>query len=411
MASVFQITYTKPSPDGNGRIRRRTKKFWLEFRDSRGVIRRVPGTRDKRATEAMAAKFEREAAMGAAFGYAAEQVDRSIEDHVQGYDAFLQAKGVTDGWRKESVARLRVLITKTGARRLVDISMIAVARVLRDLEEGRSKRTRNAYLRSLRAFVAWAIADRRLAPEARPLDPVRLRDERNDPARPRRSIAPGELARLMAAALRRPLLTVGPRVTPERRLTLELRGRERALVYSCLFLTGLRVGELAGLRWRDVRFVESPAPILASLPSVVVESRVTGIATVQGKSRKTEQVPLVPWLVEQLVAWRRLRPGGPGDRIFKIPSQFVRVLRRDLAEAGIAYRDAEGKYLDVHSIRHSTATFLAVAGVAPRVAQAAMRHKNIDLTMNTYVDMALLDVGKALATLPISDLPALGGGS
>jgi len=40
------------------------------------------------------------------------------------------------------------------------------------------------------------------------------------------------------------------------------------------------------------------------------------------------------------------------------------------------------------------------AGVAPRVAQAAMRHSSIDLTMNIYTDPTLLDVAGAINALP-----------
>ena len=46
-------------------------------------------------------------------------------------------------------------------------------------------------------------------------------------------------------------------------------------------------------------------------------------------------------------------------------------------------------------------------GVAPRTAQAAMRHSSIDLTMNVYTDPALLDVHGALDALP--SLPLDGG--
>ena len=42
-------------------------------------------------------------------------------------------------------------------------------------------------------------------------------------------------------------------------------------------------------------------------------------------------------------------------------------------------------------------------GVSPRTAQAAMRHSNIDLTMNVYTDPKLLDVQGALDSLPSLD--------
>ena len=66
----------------------------------------------------------------------------------------------------------------------------------------------------------------------------------------------------------------------------------------------------------------------------------------------------------------------------------------------IAKRDERGRTTCVHSLRHSFATMLSRAGVAPRVAQAAMRHSSIDLTMQIYTDPKLLDVSGALRALP-----------
>ena len=47
-----------------------------------------------------------------------------------------------------------------------------------------------------------------------------------------------------------------------------------------------------------------------------------------------------------------------------------------------------------------------MAGVPPRVAQAAMRHSSIHLTMNVYTDPTLLDVGGAINALPDLSLEA-----
>jgi hypothetical protein len=92
--------------------------------------------------------------------------------------------------------------------------------------------------------------------------------------------------------------------------------------------------------------------------------------------------------------------------VFTVPAGLVRILDRDLQLAGIPKCDERGRTVDVHALRYSFGTHLSKAGVAPRVAQAAMRHSTIELTMNVYTDPKLLDVAGAINKLP--ELP-LGG--
>ncbi len=54
----------------------------------------------------------------------------------------------------------------------------------------------------------------------------------------------------------------------------------------------------------------------------------------------------------------------------------------------------------MHPLSHTFGTHLSKNGVAPRTAQAAMRHSSLDLTMNVYTDPSLLDVAGALEALP-----------
>ncbi len=124
------------------------------------------------------------------------------------------------------------------------------------------------------------------------------------------------------------------------------------------------------------------------------------------KNRRAAEIPLREDLVEDLKNWLadRTAVNQPEDAddapLLSVPQQLVKSLDRDLAVAGIAKRDTRGRTLDVHSLRHSFATLLSVGGTAPRVAQAALRHSDIGLTMNTYTDPKLLDVSSALLRLP-----------
>ena len=59
-------------------------------------------------------------------------------------------------------------------------------------------------------------------------------------------------------------------------------------------------------------------------------------------------------------------------------------------------------------MRRTFAAPLRKGNVAPRSAQAAMRHSSLDLTMNVYTDPQLLDVAGALEALPELSLGADG---
>ncbi|MGI9495838.1 MAG: tyrosine-type recombinase/integrase, partial [Mariniblastus sp.] len=89
----------------------------------------------------------------------------------------------------------------------------------------------------------------------------------------------------------------------------------------------------------------------------------------------------------------------------KLQSGLVRILNRDLAAADIPEVDKYGRSIDVHVLQHTFATLLSNSGVAPRIAQAVMRHSNLRLTMNTYTDQKQLDIYGAFNNLPLLNSP------
>ena len=186
---------------------------------------------------------------------------------------------------------------------------------------------------------------------------------------------------------------------------LERLGRERALIYKTLVLTGLRKGELASL---TVGQLELDGP----MPFVVLNAA-------DEKNRQGSTIPLRLDLANDLRDWLSDAPNPAtlrlrNDRgirdskrlLFTVPAGLVRILNRDLLAAGIDKADERGRTIDVHALRHSFGTLLSKGGVAPRTAQAAMRHSKIDLTMNVYTDPKLLDVYGALDSLPSLNLDA-----
>jgi integrase len=279
-------------------------------------------------------------------------------------------------------------------------------------------------------------------------------DEKTDRRRQRRAMTEAELVKLLEVARWRPLAEYGRRTIakdeterkgkrsnwtlapltlddlpaaverarqrlanrPDFITKLERLGHERALIYKTLVLTGLRKGELASLTVGQLH-LDGSHPF-AELHAADEKNR-------QGSQiaiRDDLAADLRDWLtvevkhptqaknaenaILRMPAMDKLSTGSP---LFNIPGQLVKILDRDLKAAGIAKIDDRGRTLDVHALRHSFGTLLSRGGVAPRTAQAAMRHSSIDLTMNVYTDPRLLDVHSAvdsLPSLPISSSPS-----
>jgi integrase len=411
--------------DGAERIILESPYYVAKYRDGAGVVQIVAtGCRDEQAARRVLADLERRAELvrsgviTAGEDGAAQHQGALFAEHLEAYLASLEAAGACPEHRKERRRQLRRLAVDCGWRTLADLRRDGCERwVASHTRNGMGARTRNSYLTSAVAFGNWAVETGRLL--RNPFDRIPRADEKVDPRRQRRAMTETELGQLLNVARERPLLDAltvrkGPRkgeryadVRPEVRQRLELLGRERALIYKSLLLTGLRKGELASLT-------------VASL-HLDADVAFAQLAAADEKNREGNAIPIRndlagdirQWLADKLARLQaeavrtgapipaRLPPDAP---LFDVPDKLCKILNRDLRLAGIPKSDDRGRVLDVHALRHTFGTLLSKGGVAPRTAQAAMRHSKIDLTMTVYTDPKLLDVRGALDALPALSL-------
>jgi integrase len=453
MGSVFKKTYTKPLPAGAELFSRKGQRFarWKDrkgktrtaavttgkngtdrlllespvyvakYRDGAGVVQEVStGCRDEQAARQVLADLERRAELVRA-GVLTSAEDRiaqhqatPIAEHFAAFDQHLTAKGDSDLHRSCLAQRLHRLAAECAFGTLADLHREGLERWLAARSaEGMAARTRNHYRDALVTFGNWCVVTNRLP--TNPFAAIAKLNEKADPRRQRRAMEETELVRLLDVARRRPLLDAATvrrgkrkgeayaRLRDETRDRLELLGRERALTYKTLVLTGLRKGELASLTVAQLHLDDA-------IPFVALDAA-------DEKNREGNEIVLRDDLAEDLRQWladklarmqaeaRKARepiPNRlPGDTlVFEVPTGLLRILNRDLRLAGIPKRDERGRTLDVHALRTTFGTLLSKGGVAPRTAQAAMRHSDIKLTMQVYTDPKLLDVRGALDTLP-----------
>ena len=436
---------------GTPRIIMEAGTYTAKYRDGQGIVQIVKtGCRDKRAAQAVLSRLVsraenvRSGLMTADQDRAADHHQVPIADHVAAYLEHLRAKTVR-GRRVSTAHRANVeqnlnrVIAECCISRLADITRTVLETWMNRIEsEGMGARTRNTHRAAIVAFCNWCVETGRFP--ANPLARLCKADERSDRRRCRRALTEDELRRLLRAARLRPLAEHGRetirRPPTERKgrrtwtkapLTpknigaanarglevlrekpgliaeLEHIGRERALAYKTLMLTGLRKGELASLTVGQVK-LDGPRPHLDLLAK-------------DEKAGRGAVIPLRPDLAADLRSWLNERLAAiqtesraNGDAIparlpttaplLSMPSDAIRAFNRDLEAAGIPKSDDQKRTVDLHALRHTFATHLSKRGVAPRTAQAALRHSTLDLTMNVYTDPRLLDVAGALDVLP-----------
>lgn len=215
----------------------------------------------------------------------------------------------------------------------------------------------------------------------------------------------GDVPRNVAA------LVDAPRATPAERPVLTVAQAQTLLqatqagrwgpLWAVALLTGLRRGELLGLRWADVDLDAATLRVTGAL------SR-DRERTAPKTTRALRTVPLAPPVVAALRAQRqwqrqaRLRAGSlwedtgyvfttttgaaqRGDNVHK-------AWDRELARLGLPA-------VRFHDLRHTCASLLLAAGTPPRVVMAILGHTTPDVTLGIYAHVQQGDLTAALDRL------------
>ena len=162
-----------------------------------------------------------------------------------------------------------------------------------------------------------------------------------------------------------------------------------AALWRLAATTGLRRGELAGLRWRDVDFDAGRV--------VVAQQRAKGGGAVAAGPTKTRRSRRLVSLDERtLECLRNHRKQqletrlllGPAfqdhDMVFCLadgrplhPDRLTQMFRDRCEASGLPY-------ISLHGLRHSHASQMLRAGVHPKVVQERLGHSSISITLDTY---------------------------
>jgi len=168
------------------------------------------------------------------------------------------------------------------------------------------------------------------------------------------------------------------------RLLEAARGTRLAVPVLLAVTTGLRRGELLGLRWQDV-------DLDVGKLAVRLEQTKAGLAFKQPKTHKGRRVVTLPRMTVD--ALRRHRAEQAREKLLLGPAYqdnglvLARVDGRPLDPAGTTrafarlVRRAGVRPISLHALRHTHATLLLGANVHPKVVSERLGHATVGITL------------------------------
>ena len=161
-----------------------------------------------------------------------------------------------------------------------------------------------------------------------------------------------------------------------------------AALWTIALHTGLRRGELAGLRWKDVD--------LDAAALTVAQQRTTAgnqVVVMTPKAKSQRQLLLAPATVAALDGHRKrqrterlaLGPAWTNTGYVFVdeagepyhPQRLLKMFEQAMRRAGVPA-------IRLHDLRHTMATLALQAGVHPKVVQEQLGHSGINVTLDIY---------------------------
>lgn len=300
---------------------------------------------------------------------------RELLDHVKDFETYLEIER-TKHHAKQTADRVRRIVNAGSFRTWQDINESAVKEVVSrfkiirnktETEKLISQQNQKHYLRIMKQFCRWAEEKAKIIIRS-PLSGMTV-GKAVEKVRERRILSEADLTKFLEAVK-----------GFEKRYFLT--GYERYLVYRLAVETGLRANEIRVLK----------------IGSFNLEKRIVFLDAVKTKNRKICSLPIR--LQTSLELKDHFRGKLPVVQAFQVPVHTARMIKEDLEQAGLSYKDDQGRVFDFHALRHQFGSMLAAKGVHPKTAQSLMRHSDINLTMALYTHSLVEQEFAAVESLP-----------
>lgn len=160
-------------------------------------------------------------------------------------------------------------------------------------------------------------------------------------------------------------------------------------IYICLY-TGIRIGELCALQWKNISFTDSTLKVIHTMQRIQYENEYSThkthiIITEPKSSSAIRTIPLPEFLTE------KLRPFVANPNAFVLSGECTQhVEPRTMQNKFKAYL-AEGGIEDAnfHSLRHTFATRCVEIGFDIKTLSEILGHSSVKITLDKYVHSSL----------------------
>jgi integrase len=174
-----------------------------------------------------------------------------------------------------------------------------------------------------------------------------------------------------------------------------VEGHEMEALFKLALATGLRRGELMGLKWQDIDFDAGVLQVRRILSRVPTKMPGKGYVEAEPKTQKSRRsVVIAPFALEALQQHRerqreaKLQVGTAWqehDYVFCTSiGTHLNPTRDMLDQLKALLKKAGLPDIRFHDLRHSAATLLLSVGVHPKEVQEILGHSQISITMDVY---------------------------